>query len=124
MELPDAVDAAARDVDAAADVDASEAGDAASPVADAAPPAEVPEGYVRIEPGRFTMGSPRNEEHRNVDEVQHQVSITRPFALKKTEVTQGEWRAVMDNNPSFFNFCVDCPVERVSWWDAVSYLNT
>jgi hypothetical protein len=58
---------------------------------------EVPtvEGYVTIQPGVFTMGSPVNEAGRNNDERQHQVTLTRAFALKATEVTQGEWFAVM-----------------------------
>jgi formylglycine-generating enzyme required for sulfatase activity len=86
--------------------------------------AVVPSGYVRIEPGAFTMGSPPDESGRDEDETQHPVSITRAFALKATEVTQAEWRAVMGSNPSYFANCGDtCPVETVSWFDAVDYLN-
>jgi formylglycine-generating enzyme required for sulfatase activity len=85
---------------------------------------DLPSGYVRIEPGRFTMGSPGGEEGRDDDEVQHEVRITRAFALKKTEVTQGEWKAVMGNNPSYFKDCGDdCPVEQVSWLDTLEFLN-
>jgi formylglycine-generating enzyme required for sulfatase activity len=47
-----------------------------------------------------------------------------PFALKATEVTQAEWAAVMGSNPSHFNQCgPDCPVETVSFRDAVAFLN-
>ena len=49
---------------------------------------DLPSGYVRIEPGRFTMGSSTDEERRRADEVQHEVRIARAFAMKKTEVTQ------------------------------------
>lgn len=54
------------------------------------------------------------------------------FAIGKYEVTQGQWRAVMGNNPSNFQTstflkCGDsCPVEQVSWNDAkdfISHLN-
>jgi formylglycine-generating enzyme required for sulfatase activity len=84
----------------------------------------APAGYVRIEPGEFTMGSPANELERRDDETQHRVTITRAFALKATEVTQAEWRAVMGTNPSSFANCGDtCPVETVSWFDAVDYVN-
>ena len=84
----------------------------------------APGGYVRIEPGSFTMGSPSSEAGRDSDETQHRVTITRPFYLKATEVTQGEWRAVMGSNPSNFSSCGDdCPVEQVSWQDAVKYCN-
>jgi formylglycine-generating enzyme required for sulfatase activity len=70
------------------------------------------------------MGSPANESGRQSDEVQHQVTITRDFWLKESEVTQGEWRSLMGSNPSAFSTCGDgCPVELVSWFDAVDYVN-
>jgi formylglycine-generating enzyme required for sulfatase activity len=79
---------------------------------------------VRIEPGEFTMGSPEDELGRDDDETQHRVTITRAFSLKATEVTQAEWRAVMGTAPSYFTNCGDtCPVEQVSWFDAVDYAN-
>lgn len=82
-------------------------------------------GYVRIEAGTFTMGSPVDEPGREPHEGQRKVTITRPFLLKTTEVTQGEWKEVMGTEPSRFTACGDsCPVERVSWHDAILYLNT
>ena len=91
---------------------------------------EIQSSYVRIEPGVFTMGSPVDELGRGADETQHQVTITRAFLMKTTEVTQAEWQAVMGNNPSYFAAggggaaCgADCPVEQVSWNDAVDYVN-
>ena len=83
-----------------------------------------PAGYVRIAPGTFTMGSPDAEEGRVSDETQHNVTITRAFCMKATEVTQGEWQAEMGDNPSSFQECgPNCPVEKVSWDDAVLYAN-
>ncbi len=83
-----------------------------------------PAGYVRIAPGTFTMGSPPGEEGREDDESQHSVTITRAYCMKATEVTQGEWQAVMGSNPSKFTNCgANCPVEQVSWEDAVGYAN-
>ena len=52
---------------------------------------------------------------------QHKVKITEPFYLGKYEVTQAQWRAVMGDNPSLFDDCDDCPVEQVSWHDAVEF---
>ena len=46
--------------------------------------------------GSFTMGSPTWEEGRSDDEVQHRVEISKGFWLGETEVTQGQWKAVMD----------------------------
>ena len=89
-----------------------------------------PAGYVRIDPGTFTMGSPFSEPGRNGDEAQHQVTITRPFWLKATEVTQGQWRQVASAegwspvDPSRFLSCGDdCPVQPVNWYEAVAYAN-
>ncbi len=82
-----------------------------------------PTGYVAIQPGTFTMGSPPSEAGRDTDERQHRVRITRGFWLKATEVTQREWTAVMGSNPSQHSSCGNCPVEMVSWFDAVKYCN-
>jgi len=46
--------------------------------------------------GSFTMGSPVREEGRDGDEVQHQVTLTKGFWLGETEVTQGQWKKLMD----------------------------
>jgi len=79
--------------------------------------------YVRIEPGTFRMGSPKGEKGRDVDEVRHTVTLTRPFYLKRTEVTQAEWRTLIGNNPSSNQGCDDCPVERVNWFEAAAFTN-
>ena len=93
-----------------------------------APPAPevpaAPAGFVYIAPGTFMMGSPSNEEGRRSNETQHQVTLTLGFYLQATEVTQGKWQRVMGNNPALNTSCgSDCPVERVSWLDAVGYAN-
>ena len=87
------------------------------------PPA--PEGYVLIEGGTFTMGSPEDEPHRwwGDQELQHEVTLTRDFYLSTTEVTQAQWVSVMGSNPSFFSGCDNCPVEKITWYDAVDYCN-
>ena len=83
-----------------------------------------PKGFVRIAPGSFTMGSPEDEEGRGDHELRHEVTLTRAFCLMATEVTQGEWKALMGNNPSELSNCgANCPVERLSWYDAVEYAN-
>jgi formylglycine-generating enzyme required for sulfatase activity len=67
------------------------------------------------------MGTNRGE---SADERPlHRVTIGRPFLLQRTEVTQQQWRAVMDTNPSHFKNCGEsCPVERVSWDDVQIFL--
>ena len=47
------------------------------------------------------------------------------FSMGKYEVTQGQWQAIMGNNPSSFAGCgTDCPVEQVSWDDVQTFLST
>ena len=80
--------------------------------------------FVAIAAGSFKMGSPSSEKDRRSDERQHRVRLSKPFLMGMTEVTQGQWRAVMGNNPSHFSSCgADCPVETVSWFDAVKFAN-
>lgn len=44
------------------------------------------------------------------------------FYIGKYEVTQAEWKAVMDTNPSTFKG-EHLPVETVSWYDCIEYCN-
>jgi formylglycine-generating enzyme required for sulfatase activity len=88
----------------------------------------IPTNMVFIAPGTFRMGSPTNEVDRWNDEgPQTAVIIGRGFWMGKYEVTQGEYLAVMGNNPSYFvtnhGFAEDLsrPVEYVSWFDATNY---
>lgn len=77
---------------------------------------------ILISAGEFVMGSPVGEADREEIEVSHRVRISNPFWLGKYEVTQGQWEAVMGNNPSEFKQVgKDGPVERVSWEDAVEF---
>jgi formylglycine-generating enzyme required for sulfatase activity len=80
--------------------------------------------FVYLPPGSFMMGSPANESDHDSDEKQHRVTLTKGFYIQTTEVTQGQWKEVMGNNPSDFNHCGDdCPVEQVSWNDAQDFLS-
>ncbi len=45
------------------------------------------------------------------------------YEMGKFDVTQGEWKDVMGNNPSKFSKCGDnCPVEQVSWDNIQNFL--
>ncbi|VVS94129.1 bifunctional serine/threonine-protein kinase/formylglycine-generating enzyme family protein [Desulfoluna spongiiphila] len=79
--------------------------------------------FVYIKPGTFLMGSPLGESGRSNDETQHRVTLSTGYYLQATEVTQGQWKAVMGSNPSRFKNCGDeCPVEKVSWEDAQEFI--
>jgi len=76
-----------------------------------------------ILPGTFTMGSPSDELYRDDNETEHEVTLTTRFYMQTTEVTQGQWEAIMGSNPSTFTSCgSDCPVENVSWEDVQTFL--
>jgi formylglycine-generating enzyme required for sulfatase activity len=75
---------------------------------------------VYIEPGKFRMGSPKEEQGRQDNEVQRQVEITKGFFMGVFEVTQDEYEKVMGNNPSEFKGA-RLPVEQVSWDDALEF---
>jgi len=78
---------------------------------------------VVIPAGSFQMGSPANEPERNDDEGPQRRVTLRSFAMGKTEVTQGQWKALMGSNPSSFSTCGDaCPVEKVNWDEAQEYV--
>ena len=71
----------------------------------------------------FLMGSPSSEIGRGTDETQHMVILTKGFYMQTTQVTQGQWKTVMGNNPSSFSSCRDnCPVENVSWDDIQTFI--
>ena len=79
--------------------------------------------FILLPAGTFTMGSPSSELGSYSDErPQHQVTLTQPFYMQQTEVTQSQWEAVMGSNPSYFPGCPTCPVEQVSWDDVQVFL--
>ncbi|MFM7164750.1 MAG: formylglycine-generating enzyme family protein, partial [Planctomycetaceae bacterium] len=86
---------------------------------------------VLIPAGTFTMGSPARKKDRFYDEDQHQVTLTKPFYMGRTEVTQGQWKKVMGTEPwkdeyrwkgeYFVQEDDDCPIVWVNWNDAVEF---
>jgi formylglycine-generating enzyme required for sulfatase activity len=80
--------------------------------------------YILLEPGVYTRGSPRREPGRYSNESAHTVAMTRKVLFKTNEVTQREWLALIPYNPSLFVECgLDCPVERVNWYETLEWLN-
>ena len=74
--------------------------------------------FVSIPAGSFMMGSRNGEDdEKNV----HSVSVA-AFEMGKTEVTQAQWRTIMQSEPSHFAGCDACPVESVSWNDAQDFI--
>ncbi len=90
---------------------------------------ECPEMTV-VPSGSLTMGSPKNEpEHQGSEEPQHNVTISKPFAVGRFAVTFTEWDACANNGgcggylpPDQGWGRADRPVINVSWEDAKSYV--
>ncbi len=76
--------------------------------------------------GTFWMGSPDSDEEAHSDEKpRHPVTLTEGFWMADAPCTQALWAVVMGDNPSEFSKgreAPDRPVERVSWEDAVRFL--
>lgn len=76
--------------------------------------------FVWVPGGEFLMGS--NDNVYDFENPWHPVGVD-GFWMGRSEVTQGQWKAVMGTNPSHFSACGDdCPVEKVSWDDAQEFI--
>jgi formylglycine-generating enzyme required for sulfatase activity/serine/threonine protein kinase len=80
---------------------------------------------VLIPPGEFEMGTNDSDQHADYSEQpRHRVRLTRAFYMGATEVTQGEYKAVMGaGNKSRFQGSDSLPVENLSWPDAIGFCN-
>ncbi|HVE55202.1 MAG TPA: caspase family protein, partial [Pyrinomonadaceae bacterium] len=105
----------------------------------------VPQNLYKIElvwipPGEFMMGSSDAEIDQALKECKifwkeckrdgfnretpkHKVTIKEGFWMGKYEITQGQWQAIMGNNPSSNKTCgANCPVENISWNEIQDFL--
>jgi len=96
--------------------------------AKAAQPAPIPKfeaaqpfkgEFVKVPAGCFQMGDTFGDGQSDEKPV-HEVCLD-GFLIGKYEVTQGQWQAVMGNNPSFHKGDV-YPVDNVSWNDAQEFI--
>ena len=76
---------------------------------------------VFVQGGAFKMGFNLGAE----DELPiHEVQLD-DFYIGKYEVTQQQWRMIMDQdtNKRYFEGCDSCPVERVSWYNVQEFID-
>jgi formylglycine-generating enzyme required for sulfatase activity len=76
-------------------------------------------------PGEFVMGTPKSEKQRLKGEDQVGVTLTTGFWIGKYEVTQSEWKQVMQSEPfkgrALAQEGPDYPATLVSWDDATEF---
>ena len=79
----------------------------------------------KLPAGTFLMGSPESETYRDDNAHQHKVTITKPFYMQTTEVTQGQWKEVMGTEPwkgkDDVKEGANYAASYVSWNDAIAY---
>ena len=73
---------------------------------------------VSIPGGSFQMGSDKGADEKPA----HTVTLS-AFQMTETEITQAQYQGVMGATPAFFKSTGSNPVERVSWFDAISFCN-
>jgi formylglycine-generating enzyme required for sulfatase activity len=77
-----------------------------------------------VQSGSFRMGATpeQGEDATDREKPSHQVTLTAPYRISETEVTQALWLAVMGTNPSAFTGDLNRPVEQVSWNDCQTFI--
>jgi formylglycine-generating enzyme required for sulfatase activity len=79
--------------------------------------------FVLVRGGTYMMGCTSFKDQCFPNEKPEHPVVLDHYYMAETEVTQKQWRAVMGTdlvNPGFR--CDDCPVERVSWDDAIRFI--
>ncbi len=85
-------------------------------------------GYpLRLVPaGTYPVGCTSGQGGECFDDEKpaRKITLSRAILVGETEVTQGLYQRLMGSNPSNFSACgAECPVEQVSWFDAVGFAN-
>lgn len=97
---------------------------APEPPPTAAQPLRPEPGAVRVQLSRFARGTPPHDPDFRIDETLHEVDLTHAVLVDATELSQGRWSELFATKPWRHSGCgASCPVESVSWWDALAYAN-
>ena len=84
---------------------------------------KVKQQMVLVPKGSFVMGAVVGDNMAEEDEkCQHTVTLSHPFWVADSPVTQMLYRSILGKNPSRFKN-EDNPVEMVSWFDAIQFCN-
>ncbi len=75
-------------------------------------------------PATFQVGAKKDDPFADEEERPRQwVTLTRPFWMQTTLVTQEQWEALAGYNPTLMTVAPDLPIDSVNWLDAVVFCN-
>lgn len=77
----------------------------------------IPEDMAYVDGGQYVRINTNAKKNENSE---HAVTLG-SYLIDKTEVTQREYRHIMGKFASDYSGCMECPVENVSWFDAMDY---
>jgi formylglycine-generating enzyme required for sulfatase activity len=77
--------------------------------------------YVWIPPGKFMMGCSPGDKDCDFDEKPREVTIDHGFWMGQTPVTQGAYKRVTGENPSYYKHGDQYPVAKVDYVEAYGY---
>lgn len=91
---------------------------------DSGPATAASSDWILVPAGTYTMGCTAGQGGCQVDEVPTtEVTLTRAFYLSPVEVTQQDYEDLSGTNPSAFDGCAECPVESLTWLEAIDFAN-
>jgi len=73
---------------------------------------------IKLQSGQFLMGSAADSIY---ERPPHSVTIAKPLMIGRYPITQYQWKAIMNSNPSTHSGHSRYPVDSVSWLDCQRY---
>lgn len=73
---------------------------------------------VLMNPGSITMGSPKRESRRDINEIERRVNISKHFFISKNLITHSEFKNYKKSTKAS-----NLPINNISWIDAAKFCN-
>jgi formylglycine-generating enzyme required for sulfatase activity len=79
--------------------------------------------FILVKPGSFVMGSPKDEPHRDANEILHTTKVLKSFYLQSTEVTIQQWETIIGKKTfSRKKGTKNTPVTKISFFDCQKFI--
>jgi formylglycine-generating enzyme required for sulfatase activity len=73
---------------------------------------------ILMNPGSITMGSPKRESRRDINEIERRVNISKHFFISKNLITHSEFKNYKKSTKAS-----NLPINNISWIDAAKFCN-